>query len=76
MAVFGTKDPDHPGVAKVIDQGTVNIAGPVKVFDEGDYPQKYAGLYMRPAETRALFEQKGVVLRRRFPNAQSDASQS
>ena len=59
MAVFGTKDPDHPGVAKVIDQGPVNIAGPVKVFDEGDYPQKYAGLYMRPAETRSLFEQKG-----------------
>ena len=59
MAVFGTKDPDHPGVAKVIDQGPMNIAGPVKVFDEGDYPQKYAGLYMRPAETRALFEQKG-----------------
>ena len=59
MAVFGTKDPDHPGVAKVIDQGPMNIAGPVKVFDEGDYPKKYAGLYMRPAETRALFEQKG-----------------
>ena len=59
MAVFGTKDPDHPGVAKVIEQGPVNIAGPVKVFDEGDYPQKYAGLYMRPAETRSLFEQKG-----------------
>ncbi len=59
MAVFGTEDPDHPGVAKVIDQGPVNIAGPVKVFDEGDYPQKYAGLYMRPAETRSLFEQKG-----------------
>ncbi len=59
MAVFGTKDPDHPGVAKVIDQGPMNIAGSVKVFDEGDYPQKYAGLYMRPAETRSLFEQKG-----------------
>ena len=58
MAVFGTKDLDHPGVAKVIDQGPMNIAGPVKVFDEGDYPHKYAGLYMRPAETRALFEQK------------------
>ncbi len=59
MAVFGTKDPDHPGVAKVFDQGPVNIAGPVNVFDEGDYPRKYPGLYMRPSETRSLFEQKG-----------------
>ncbi len=59
MAVFGTKDPDHPGVAKVLDQGPFNVAGPVKVFDEGDYPQKYAGLYMRPEQTRSLFREKG-----------------
>ncbi len=59
MAVFGTTDPDHPGVAKVLEQGPFNLAGPVKVFDEGDYPRKYRGLYMRPAETRSLFEQNG-----------------
>lgn len=58
-AVFGTRDPDHPGVAKVLEQGPFNLAGPVKVFNEGDYPSKYKGLYMRPAETRVLFEQKG-----------------
>ena len=59
MAVFGTTDPDHPGVAKVLEQGPFNLAGPVKVFNEGDYPRKYKGLYMRPAETRVLFEEKG-----------------
>jgi len=58
-AVFGTVDPNHPGVAKVMEQGVYNVSGPVKVFDEGDYPKKYKGLYMRPAETRSLFEKNG-----------------
>ena len=58
-AVFGTSDTNHPGVAKVMDQEAYNLGGPVKVFDEGVYPKKYKGLYMRPAETRALFENNG-----------------
>jgi sulfate adenylyltransferase len=58
-AVFRTSDVNHPGVAKVMDQGPYNLSGPVKVFDEGDYPEKYEGLYMRPAETRSLFEKNG-----------------
>lgn len=57
--VFGTTDTKHPGVAKVMDQAAFNIGGPVKVFEEGDYPNKYKGLYMRPAETRLLFEKNG-----------------
>ena len=58
-AVFGTLDTNHPGVAKVMEQKAYNLSGPVKVFNEGDYPKKYKGLYMRPAETRALFEKNG-----------------
>ncbi len=58
-AVFGTTDVNHPGVAKVMEQGRYNLGGPVAVFDEGDYPIKYKGLYMRPAETRSLFESNG-----------------
>jgi sulfate adenylyltransferase len=46
-------------VANVSRQGDVNLAGPVKVLSEGPYPAKYPGLYMRPAETRRLFEEKG-----------------
>ena len=42
-AVFGTVDTNHPGVAKVMEQGAYNLGGPVKVFDEGDYPKKYTG---------------------------------
>lgn len=59
LAVFGTTDPDHPGVAKVLEQGRFNVGGIVKVFDEGDYPRTYEKLYMRPSQTRALFEEKG-----------------
>jgi sulfate adenylyltransferase len=57
--VFKTVDPEHPGVAKVMEQPDINIGGPVKVFSEGEYPTKFKGLYARPAETRKLFEEKG-----------------
>ena len=58
-SVFRTTDPDHPGVAKVMAQGAVNLAGPARSISEGVYPQAYEGLYLRPAETRALFEARG-----------------
>jgi len=57
--IFHTNDPAHPGVAAVMGQGDVNLAGPVKVLSEGQYPEKYKGLYMRPAETRTIFAEKG-----------------
>jgi len=57
--VFRTTDPAHPGVANVMAQREVNLAGPVKVFSEGRYPADYPGLYKRPAETRKIFEEKG-----------------
>jgi sulfate adenylyltransferase len=57
--VFRTTDPAHPGVANVMKQGEVNLAGPVKVLSEGGYPARYPGLYMRPHETRRLFQDKG-----------------
>ena len=57
--VFRTNDPAHPGVANVMGQGEVNLAGPVRVLSEGPYPEKYKGLYMRPAETRKIFAEKG-----------------
>ncbi len=58
-SVFRTIDPAHPGVAKVMAQGAVNLAGPVVALHEDHYPETYAGLYLRPAETRALFEGRG-----------------
>jgi sulfate adenylyltransferase len=57
--VFRTADPKHPGVAKVLGQGEVNIAGRVTALSEGLYPKQYKGLYFRPEETRAIFAEKG-----------------
>jgi sulfate adenylyltransferase len=50
---------DHPGVKMVMEQKAVNLAGPVKVLSEAEYPTKYAGVYMRPAESRKIFEERG-----------------
>ncbi len=50
---------DHPGVIMVMNQKDVNIAGPVKVLSQGEYPSEYKGVYLTPAETRAMFEERG-----------------
>ena len=57
--VFKTTDKDHPGVKMVMEQGEVNLAGPVKVLSEGDFPKRFKDVYMTPTQTRALFEKKG-----------------
>jgi sulfate adenylyltransferase len=57
--VFRSEDEAHPGVAKIYAQGDVYLAGPVKVFSEGPYPELYGDCYGRPAETRKIFEQMG-----------------
>jgi len=58
-SVFRTTDPAHPGVAKVLEQGPVNLAGTVRTLSEGHFPETYPGLYLRPEQTRALFAEKG-----------------
>jgi sulfate adenylyltransferase len=57
--VFGTTDLEHPGVKMVMEQGEVNLAGPVKVLSTGGFPEKYGALFMTPAQTRALFASLG-----------------
>jgi len=58
-AVFRTADPEHPGVKMVMEQGGVNLAGPVKILSQGGFPEKYGALFMTPAQTRAEFERLG-----------------
>ena len=57
--VYRTADLKHPGVAKVFQQGDVNLAGPVLALSEGEYPLKYPNLYIRPAQARAMFLERG-----------------
>src|ERR1051325_291753 len=53
--VFRTRDGAHPGVAMVMQQPKVNLAGPVKVLSDGGFKARYGALFMTPAETRAEF---------------------
>ncbi|MEE8188308.1 MAG: sulfate adenylyltransferase, partial [Kiloniellales bacterium] len=59
LEVYRTKDAAHPGVQKVMQQGEINLAGRVTALSEGHFPETYKGLYFRPAETRAMFLEKG-----------------
>jgi sulfate adenylyltransferase len=57
--VFKTNDPAHPGVQKVMEQGAVNLAGPVKVLSELDFPTTFKGIYERPVDARKQFAERG-----------------
>ncbi len=57
--VFKTTDMEHPGVKMVMEQGDINLAGPIKVLSEGEFPAKYGDLFLSPKQTRALFESMG-----------------
>jgi sulfate adenylyltransferase len=57
--VYGTTDEAHPGVQKVLAQPPVNLAGRVSVFSESDWPATFPGLYLHPAQSRAMFQDRG-----------------
>ena len=59
MMVYKTTDLEHPGVKMVMEQGDVNLAGPVKVLSVGNFKKDYGDQFMTPAETRATFEKLG-----------------
>ncbi|MBF0200848.1 MAG: sulfate adenylyltransferase [Desulfamplus sp.] len=50
---------DHPGVQMVMARKEFCLAGPVKVLCEGEFPEKFKGVYLTPAETRAIFDERG-----------------
>jgi sulfate adenylyltransferase len=58
-SVFKTADSEHPGVAMVMQQGEVNLAGPVQVLSDGGFRSHYGPLFMTPAQTREKFAALG-----------------
>jgi len=54
-AVFKTTDAEHPGGAMVMQQGEVNLCGPVQVLSDGGFRSHYGALFMTPAQTREKF---------------------
>jgi len=59
MQVYKTTDIEHPGVKMVMEQGDVNLAGPIKVLTMAEFPAEYGEQFMTPAQTRAEFEKRG-----------------
>jgi len=58
-AVFFTDDAAHDGVVKVMAQGDVNVGGSLVTFSQLGYATKYGEYYATPAQTRAIFDEKG-----------------
>jgi sulfate adenylyltransferase len=56
MMVYKTADLEHPGVKMVMEQGDVNLAGPIKVLSTGTFKQEYGDQFLTPAETREMFK--------------------
>jgi len=59
--VYKTTDLEHPGVKMVMEQGDVNLAGPIMVISQGEFPEQYGDQFMTPAQTRAAFVEKGMT---------------
>jgi len=58
LHVYRTNEEKHPGVAVVYQQGSVNLAGPVWMLQR-DADPRFPTYQIDPAESRALFREKG-----------------
>lgn len=61
-SVFRTEDSAHPGVAQVLAEGDVCVAGPVEaatVCVEPEGPEAFLDQRLTPAQTRAEFSRRG-----------------
>jgi len=58
LHVYRTNEEKHPGVKVVYRQGPVNLAGPVWLLQRDAHP-RFPAYQIDPAESRALFRDKG-----------------
>ncbi|GAX88411.1 sulfate adenylyltransferase [Effusibacillus lacus] len=56
--VYRTTDHEHPGVKKLFERPEVYVAGPIWLLNRKE-PAEFKEFYLDPAETRALFRDKG-----------------
>jgi sulfate adenylyltransferase len=57
LKVYGTTDPGHPGVVKVLAMKEFLLGGPVELLELSSTP--YDKYRLSPKETRILFKEKG-----------------
>ena len=58
-SVFKTTDVEHPGVRMVMEQGGTNLGGELRVLSTGFFGEEFGGLMLTPANTRAMFVERG-----------------
>src|SRR5699024_578755 len=54
--VYGTTDPNHPGVKKVYEKGNIYLAGPIYLLDRPKHDD-FVDYHLDPSETRRLFDE-------------------
>ena len=57
--VFGTDDPEHPGVATFRGQGRVLLSGPIQVLNFSYFPQEFPETFQTAYEIREEFARRG-----------------
>jgi len=57
VAVYGTPDPEHPGVARLLAESRTTVGGDIHLLKRA--PITSHGSHMDPAETRDAFAEKG-----------------
>ncbi len=55
--VYRTTDPNHPGVAKVLERKELLVGGPIDLLDS--LPNPFERYTLWPLETRVLFRERG-----------------
>ncbi len=55
--VFGTTDPAHPGVARLMGTPRYHLGGPIEMFKEPE--MAYAEYFLPPRRTREIFAENG-----------------
>jgi sulfate adenylyltransferase len=61
-SVFRTTDPEHPGVAQVLAEGDVCVAGPIEAVEvcvDPEGPEAFLEHRLTPGQTRAKFAEHG-----------------
>src|SRR5438093_138255 len=66
QSVFRTTDQEHPGVRMVMQQGEVNLAGPITVLSDGGFKAKYGALFMTPASAAITAHSTRITSSTRF----------
>ena len=57
--VYGTTDPDHPGVKTFLENGRTLISGPIEVLDYSYFPEEFAGTFRTAVQIRNDISERG-----------------